>query len=93
MNEDLFSGDDGNTELTAQEKLDLIPSLSTRSELNEFERTNIHAARVWALRRRNLARTDLLTDTFSRELRKRYIAAIKQADVGNFAALVAFARS
>jgi Fic-DOC domain mobile mystery protein B len=71
MTDGLFGAGDGNTELTPEEKLELIPSLSTRAELNEFERANIHAARIWAMRTRTLARTDLLTDAFSRELHRR----------------------
>jgi Fic-DOC domain mobile mystery protein B len=71
VNSDLFVVEPGNTELTAEEKLELIPSLSTRAELNEFERENFNAARVWAMRRHTLDRSDLLTDAFSRELHKR----------------------
>jgi Fic-DOC domain mobile mystery protein B len=71
MTNGLFAANDGNTELTPEEKLELIPSLSTRAELNEFERSNIHSARIWAMRSRTLVRTDLLTDAFSRELHKR----------------------
>lgn len=71
MTDDLFASDAGNTALSPEEQLDLIPSLTTRAELNEAERTNIHAARVWAMRPRTLKRPDLLTDTFARELHKR----------------------
>jgi Fic-DOC domain mobile mystery protein B len=71
MTDELLNADDGNTELTPEEKLELIPSLTTRAELNEFERANIHAARVWAMGSRTLVRTDLLSDAFSRELHKR----------------------
>ncbi|MBL9208800.1 MAG: hypothetical protein JNN01_27190 [Opitutaceae bacterium] len=52
MTRDLFAIEDGNTEPTPEEKLARIPSLSTRAELNAFERANIHAARVWAMRPR-----------------------------------------
>ena len=71
MTDDLFAADESNTALSSEEQLDLIPSLSTRAELNEAERANIHAARVWAMRPRTLKRSDLLTDTFARELHKR----------------------
>jgi len=71
MTNDLFASDEGNTALGPEEHLDLIPSLSTRAELNEAERANIHVARVWAMRPRTLARPDLLTDAFARELHKR----------------------
>lgn len=71
MMDALFAADENNTALSPEEQLDLIPSLSTRSELNEAERANIHAARVWAMRPRTLKRADLLTDAFARELHKR----------------------
>ncbi|HRE84296.1 MAG TPA: mobile mystery protein B [Opitutaceae bacterium] len=71
MTDDLFATDENNTALSPEEQLDLIPSLSTRAELNEAERANIHAARVWAMRPHTLKRVDLLTDTFARELHKR----------------------
>lgn len=71
MNTDIFQEEAGNTELGAEERRDLIPSLTTRAELNEAERLNIHAARLWAMRRRVLERPDLLTDSFARELHKR----------------------
>jgi Fic-DOC domain mobile mystery protein B len=71
MTDDLFAADESNTALGPEEQLDLIPSLSTRAELNEAERANIHAARVWAMRPRTLKRSDLLTDAFARELHKR----------------------
>jgi len=71
MTDDLFATDKSNTPLSPEEQLDLIPSLSTRTELNEAERANIHAARIWALRPRTLKRSDLLTDAFARELHKR----------------------
>jgi len=71
MTGDLFAADESNTALSPEEQLDLIPSLSTRAELNAAERANIHAARVWAMRPRTLQRSDLLTDAFARELHKR----------------------
>jgi Fic-DOC domain mobile mystery protein B len=71
MTDDLLAAGGSNTALSPEEQLDLIPSLSTRAELNEAERANIHAARVWAMRARTLERPDLLTDAFARELHKR----------------------
>lgn len=68
---DIFQAKEHETPLTEEEKLDLIPSLSTRAELNEAERANIHAARLWAMRKAGLRRTDLLTDAFARELHRR----------------------
>jgi len=71
MTDGLFAADESNTALGPEEQLDLIPSLSTRAELNEVERANIYAARVWAMRARTLKRSDLLTDAFARELHRR----------------------
>ena len=68
---DIFQDEAGNTELSPEERRELIPSLSTRAELNQAERLNIHAARLWAMRRPILQRSDLLTDGFARELHKR----------------------
>lgn len=68
---DLFQAKEHETPLTEEEKLDLIPSLSTRAELNEAERANIFMARIWAMRPRTLKRDDLVTDTYSRELHQR----------------------
>lgn len=73
---DLFQAKENETPLTEAEKLDLIPSLSTRAELNEAERANILEARVWALRRRTLQREDLLTDAFGRELHRRMFGRV-----------------
>lgn len=53
---DLFPTRDHETTLTEEERLELIPSLSTRAELNAAERTNILEARIWAMRKRNLKR-------------------------------------
>ncbi len=69
--DDLFPVDDGDTTLTPEEQLDLIPSLATRAQLNELERHTIHTARVWAMRPKTLARPDLVTDAFGRELHHR----------------------
>ncbi len=71
MTTDIFAASDGNTDLSEEERLELIPSLTTRAELNEVERLNINAARVWAMRPRVLQRPDLLTDSFARELHRR----------------------
>lgn len=71
MSTDVFESADNATPLDDAERLALIPSISTRAELNQIERLNIHEARVWAMRPRSLARTDLLTDTFARELHRR----------------------
>lgn len=67
----IFEEEDGNTPLSPEEQLDLIPPLTTRGELNQAERLNINEARVWGLRRSTLARDDIVTDVFGRELHKR----------------------
>jgi len=71
MSDDLWLDEPGQTPLTAEEKLQLRPSLTTRAQLNTVERANIHAARLWAMRPAGLRRADLLTDTFARELHRR----------------------
>ena len=73
---DLFETEEHATPLTEEERLALIPSLSTRAELNEAERANILAARLWAMRRRTLKRDDLVTDTFARELHERMFDSV-----------------
>lgn len=71
MTTDLFGPADDATPLSAEEQAALIPSLSTRAELNQLERLNLNAARVWAMRGRVLRRPDLLSDGFARELHRR----------------------
>ncbi len=44
---DLFQTEENATPLTEEEKLALIPSLSTRAELNKVERSTILEARIW----------------------------------------------
>ncbi len=68
---DLFQAKPDETPLTPEEQRELIPSLSTRAELNAAERANIFAARIWAMRRRTLNRADLFSDAFARELHQR----------------------
>jgi Fic-DOC domain mobile mystery protein B len=67
----LFSEGHHNTPLSPDEQADLIPSLSTQEELNEWERQNILEAYAWALSRRNLRRNDPLTEPYIRELHRR----------------------
>jgi Fic-DOC domain mobile mystery protein B len=57
--------------ITAEEQACILPSLSTREQLNEIERLGIHSARVWAMRASVLRREDLLTEKFSCELHRR----------------------
>jgi Fic-DOC domain mobile mystery protein B len=68
--EDLFAPAPGATPLDENECQGLIPSISTRAELNALERDNIHEARVWAMRPKQLKRDDLLSDHFGRELHR-----------------------
>ncbi len=67
----LFAAGDGNTPLTPEEQDDLIPDLTTKEELNEWERQNILEAAAWALDPRNLNRQDQLTEAYVRELHLR----------------------
>ena len=78
MTTDLFTQPDDATPLSAEEQAALLPSLSTRTELNQFERLNINAARVWALRKAVLRRQDLLSDGFARELHRRMFNQVWQ---------------
>ena len=67
----LFTTGDGNTPLSPDEQADLIPNLSTRDELNEWERTNILVAYDWALDPRILRRSDPTTEPYIRDLHYR----------------------
>jgi Fic-DOC domain mobile mystery protein B len=67
----LFTSGDGNTPLTPDEENDLIPSLATREELNEWERLNIIEAFDWALDPKGLRRRDPLTEPYLRQLHRR----------------------
>src|SRR5271155_2787489 len=62
---------DGKTPLTAEERAGLLPSLVTREELNQWERTNILEAFAWAFKPANLAGHDPLTESFLRGLHQR----------------------
>ncbi|MDB6094959.1 MAG: mobile mystery protein [Verrucomicrobia bacterium] len=76
MSTDLFPAGEHETELSAEEQLDLIPSVSTRAQLNRVERLNINTARIWAMKSRTLQNPDLLTDHFGRELHRRMFNGI-----------------
>ena len=67
----LFAAGDGNTPLSPEEQDDLIPDLSTKEELNEWERQNILEAYGWALDLKNLRLQDPLTEPYVRELHLR----------------------
>ena len=59
------------TALSPDQHADLIPSLATQDELNQWERENIIAARAWALSRRRLKSADLFTEAYVRQLHRR----------------------
>lgn len=67
----LFATGDGNTPLSPDEQVQLIPNLATKEELNEWERSNILIAYDWALNSRTLKRRDPLTEPYVRELHRR----------------------
>jgi len=63
----------GNTPLSPEELTDLIPSLATRDELNEWERENILLAREWAMRDRTSPH-DMISDDYARKLHLKMFA-------------------
>jgi Fic-DOC domain mobile mystery protein B len=65
--------------ITPDEQARLLPSLSTRAQLEEIERINVNAARIWAMRPTVLRRSDLLSETFSRELHRRMFNGVWRA--------------
>jgi len=66
-----FKHVEDSTPLTHEEQADLIPDLSTKEELNEWELQNIVAARAWALAPLQLSRQNPLTEAYVRNLHKR----------------------
>lgn len=64
-------GGPNNTRLSPEELTDLIPSLATQGELNEWENENILEARAWALAMRQIQRHDPLMEAYIRELHRR----------------------
>jgi Fic-DOC domain mobile mystery protein B len=67
----LFATGEGNTPLSPDEQADLIPNLSTRDELNEWERANILVAYDWALSPRTVGRNNPMTEPYLRDLHHR----------------------
>jgi Fic-DOC domain mobile mystery protein B len=67
----IFVAGDSSTPLSPDEEDDLIPSLATRQELNEWERLNILEAYTWALDRKGIVRRDPLAERYVRELHRR----------------------
>lgn len=76
MADHLWKAEPGQTKLDERDKLDLIPSLITRSQLNEHELLNTASARDWAMSSKVQKRDDLLTDFFARELHRRMFSSI-----------------
>ncbi len=62
---------EGRTPLEEEEKLDLIPAILTREDLNNFEQENIIEARKWVMEKSTLARIEIFTEKFIRNLHKR----------------------
>jgi Fic-DOC domain mobile mystery protein B len=71
-----IEGTVGDAPMTPDERARLLPSLSTRAQLNEIERLNINAARIWAMRGAVLKRGDLMTEGFYREVHRRMFGGI-----------------
>jgi Fic-DOC domain mobile mystery protein B len=61
----------GNTPLTPDELAGLRPSLATKRELDQFERSNILEAYRWAFHPRALKREDPFIEPYLRELHRR----------------------
>lgn len=71
---DLFEEPDQATELTPEERRELIPThIAYRSELNEAEQENIVRGQDWALGRH---RRDLLTEKFITDLHRRMLGDV-----------------
>jgi len=76
MSECVWTSDENETPLAVDELQGLKPSLTTRAQLNELEQAGIIAARIWVMKPRVLARPDLLTDAFARELHRRMFSGV-----------------
>jgi Fic-DOC domain mobile mystery protein B len=62
---------DGNTPIRPDEAEQLVPSISTIGELNEYEALNILQARKWAFDSRTMRSTDPLEEPYVRDLHHR----------------------
>jgi Fic-DOC domain mobile mystery protein B len=62
---------DGNTPIRPEDAEQLIPKISTMSELNEYEALNILEAQTWAFSARTLSSTDPLQETYIRTLHSK----------------------
>jgi Fic-DOC domain mobile mystery protein B len=67
----LVARGDGHTPLSPEELADLVPNLSTKEELNEWERQNILEAYGWAIDAKRIRRHDPVTESYVRELHLR----------------------
>lgn len=63
--------DGANTPLSSDEQAGLIPDLTTKEELNEWERQNILSALAWALDEKQIRSQDPFTQHYVRELHRR----------------------
>ena len=73
MNDPLLEQDEASTQLTPDERADLIPSYITmRHELNEAEQVNIFEAEEWAFSRKR----DVLNEAFLLGLHKRMFGQV-----------------
>jgi Fic-DOC domain mobile mystery protein B len=71
-----LSGAGDEAPISLQEQDRIVPSLSTRAQLREVERMGIHEARIWSMRPVVLARSDLLSEPFIRDLHRRMFGGI-----------------
>lgn len=62
---------EGQTPLDLDEKLDLIPSIITREDLNACEQENIMQARQWIMQKSTLSRVDLISEDFIKLVHKK----------------------
>lgn len=72
-----------NAPISARERTRLLPSLTSRGQLEQIERLSINGARVWVMRAAVLKREDLLTEAFARELHRRMFRGIWR-DAGRY---------
>jgi Fic-DOC domain mobile mystery protein B len=76
MPDNLWRADVGQTPLDESEQRNLIPSVLSRAQLNEYELANNLSARDWAMSAPVAKRDDLLTDFFARELHRRMFSSV-----------------
>ncbi len=71
-----IDANDGQTPLDEDEKEDLlIPTISTRGELDEFEQQNIEQAVQWTMQR-TFKLEDVLTELFVKEVHRRMYSGV-----------------